>query len=76
MPARSYGLWCLRLAAGVIAGASLCPAQNDNGRFVASAFVAVLGRKPVVGTRRMFLMTSSLSLAGVYKILADFGASL
>ncbi len=48
MPSRTSVLWCWRLALGVFGCAGLCPAQNDNGRFVASAFVAVLGRKPVL----------------------------
>ncbi len=48
MPYLIPGLPCLRLALAVICCAGLCPAQNDNGRFVASAYVGVLGRRPVV----------------------------
>ena len=46
MPSRHFARRCLWLALGTIGWAGLCLAQNDNGRFVASSYVAVLGRQP------------------------------
>ncbi len=48
MPSRTSGLRCLCLALGVIGCAALCPAQNDNGRFVTAAYMAIMGRPAIL----------------------------